>query len=787
VLLEVSDDEDHKHLHALPENPNKVYGVKFDVDFHNVWHNNKRLVASRLGYFVKYKSMFNGSRQGSSIWGYGLELEYTFDNGKRKQLYLCKACHEDRNCRNSVLIIDGTTHIRKHLERVHHINVKTGESTLGDLPPDPFTKARTPQRVAGSSSEPSHTPWEEQQLQAALVDWVITQDLSFSDVVSPATRGLITWNKMSLLRALPNSVTTLSTYVKKRLEDRKSEVVSLLASAQSKISISVDMWTSNNHYSFLAVVAHFVDATYNQRDVLVAFRNLFGDHTGRAQASVVLKVVQEYNFERQFNCFVSDNAKNNDLEFMDHINNNSDFVVLDPSHRIRCTGHIINLIVKATLYGKVSKFERELAEAAPQAQFEMWRKHGVVGKLHNFVNAVCGSHKRRERFQKIQKEVEEEDPLWTFAGHNLRQDGGVRWNSVYAMLNRCRELKPAVNKFIRACRNDDGFDDDDDATANPAAKYNPLIDQLNDDDWEEVELIINFLEVPFQLTKAVEGNNSNNGFGSLWQTLVDLQTLWVHYNEYAELIRERPSAYSPYFKTAVNMGWEKLDGYWKKVVFEPTPSYYCIATALHPRLRLTWFKDHWRDFPAWHHKAEQDLRKVFGEYLAASDAPDEAMAAEELRRQPPVSHTNSPFARTMAVDTMLLTGNHNHRRQQQKKELDRYIDDLQEDLTNDSKAYQELLDDPWQWWKQVGRSKYPILFQMAADFLSIPCTSCECERCFSSAKRTLPTDRNSLSPSSIEACQLQKNWVKNGVVASSLSKLSAHVISMDKATKKQQQ
>jgi hypothetical protein len=134
----------------------------------------------------------------------------------------------------------------------------------------------------------------------------------------------------------------------------------------------------------------------------------------------------------------------------------------------------------------------------------------------------------------------------------------------------------------------------------------------------------------------------------------------------------------------------------------------------------------------------------------------------------------------MAVDTMLLTGNANHKRQQMKNQLQCYFDDLQQDLLNTNAAYQTLLDDPWEWWKQEGRSKYPILFEMAVDFLHIPCTSCECERCFSAAKRTLPTDRNSLSPSTIEAIQLQKNWLKNKVVESPLTNLNEHVTAWDR-------
>ena len=50
----------------------------------------------------------------------------------------------------------------------------------------------------------------------------------------------------------------MSEYVKAKLEERKVEVGELLRAASSKISISVDIWTSSNHLSFLGVVAHFV-------------------------------------------------------------------------------------------------------------------------------------------------------------------------------------------------------------------------------------------------------------------------------------------------------------------------------------------------------------------------------------------------------------------------------------------------------------------------------------------------------------------------------------------------
>ena len=46
---------------------------------------------------------------------------------------------------------------------------------------------------------------------------------------------------------------------------------------------------------------------------------------------------------------------------------------------------------------------------------------------------------------------------------------------------------------------------------------------------------------------------------------------------------------------------------------------------------------------------------------------------------------------------------------------------------------------------------------------------------FCKAKRTITIDRNALSASTIEALQLQRNWVLNKVVDSELNKLSAHI------------
>jgi hypothetical protein len=134
----------------------------------------------------------------------------------------------------------------------------------------------------------------------------------------------------------------------------------------------------------------------------------------------------------QLHCFVGDNAsKNNNNALTQGLNVHNESN-LTSSNCIRCAGHIINLVVKATLYGKgVSRFEAQLAAASPVEHYEIFQSHGVVGNLHNFINAVCASHKRRELFLSLQKEPRDDDGLYTYNTLQLRQDGGVRWHSVY--------------------------------------------------------------------------------------------------------------------------------------------------------------------------------------------------------------------------------------------------------------------------------------------------------------------------------------------------------------------
>ncbi|RMZ67784.1 transposase [Pyrenophora seminiperda CCB06] len=407
-----------------------------------------------------------------------------------------------------------------------------------------------------------------------------------------------------------------------------------------------------------------------------------------------------------------------------------DEINLTSSNRIRCAGHIINLVVKATLYGKgVSRFEAQLAAASPAEQYEIFRSHGVVGKLHNF-----------------KEPRDDNDDLYTYNTLQLRQDGGVRWHLVYYMLLRCLELRNPITRFMTRLQQQPSQRLND--------EYNPLTDELSSEEWEGVQQLVDFLQAPVEMTKRLEGNNSASGFGSLWQTLTNLQALWKLYSSTKAGFDGLNNSNSDYFIAAVKHGLEKLSSYFEKLIIEP-------------------------EYADWVKRAKDSTNRVFKQYIAKEiDDDDDDTALPLPRRKVPGGNADL-YSQTMAVDLMFLTGSKSHKRQKRTSQLEEYFDDLRDDLTNASEQQLALLHDPWRWWLEIGRNKYPVVFKIATDYLSIPATSCECERSFSTAKRTITSDRNSLSAATIEALQLQKNWLRHGVVDSEVLKLQQHVQSWD--------
>ena len=166
--------------------------------------------------------------------------------------------------------------------------------------------------------------------------------------------------------------------------------------------MSFDLWTAGNLISLNGVVVHFIDEDARKCTFLLGLLQVESSHTGENIADSVGEIISEFDLQDRIGYFVLDNASNNDscIEALAE-----EFGFNAKHHRLRCIGHIINLVAKALLFGNnVEAFEADID--APKElinEFKLWRKHGPIGKVHNTVLYIGWSDQRSQQFHKFQE------------------------------------------------------------------------------------------------------------------------------------------------------------------------------------------------------------------------------------------------------------------------------------------------------------------------------------------------------------------------------------------------
>ena len=101
----------------------------------------------------------------------------------------------------------------------------------------------------------------------------------------------------------------------------------------------------------LGIVVHYLDSNYQRRAVVLGLCDTLGSHTGANMADHLLSIINDFSIGHQIAFFIADNASNNDTALAALTIG----VPFDPKQlRLRCFGHIINLVVKALLYSSKS-------------------------------------------------------------------------------------------------------------------------------------------------------------------------------------------------------------------------------------------------------------------------------------------------------------------------------------------------------------------------------------------------------------------------------------------------
>lgn len=288
-------------------------------------------------------------------------------------------------------------------------------------------------------------------------------------------------------------------------------------------------------------------------------------------------------------------------------------------------------------------------------------------------------------------------------------------------------------------------------------------DMLHEDDWTTLQLFYELL-LPFhRITNSLQSNaqdpRGQGTHGAIWETLKAMDFLFQHIEQASDAITAEgrcdphSTRYPQYYQTGVNCGFLKLKEYYLKT---DETAVYRAAVMLHPSQKDQYFNQYWKKHPRWIKTATTAVQQLFEEYEEAA-----RQMAEDLDD----SVTPTPLL-APAIDRdgwghfgrVDLAAQRRIKRRKQYSELEQFLD-------GGVQLGEEDIKDPIGWWR-LYENKYPILSRMAYDLFSIPGMSAECERVFSHCGILITTERNRLSPQTVEATECQKNWLARGLLLS---------------------
>ncbi|KAJ6440216.1 Cuticle-degrading protease [Purpureocillium lavendulum] len=576
------------------------------------------------------------------VWEHGFDIENT-DSGHR--YWLCKLCHRKKTTITHMYDAASTSQANSHMEEVHHV-CKGG----------PMLPQRKKQRTLLNMVDlDTHQPKDQALMNAfissfdplrfqhLLIRWVSCDNIPFHKLESPYFRDLMAYANSAIVDS--GSVPTHSTirdWIVRSFNRHKGVVTELLRRSLSRINVSFDAWSSRKFMSLLGLTVHFLDDEGNFRTFLLGLPRIEGRHCGENLADRVSEILHEYGLEDRVGYFVTDNAESNDTCLEDL---GRELGFKKQHRRLRCCGHIINLVARSILFGTdADAFEEDCqADKEIQDEVKLWRSKGPIGKLHNTVHWVERSGQRIERLHKLQSIENTALGLEDKTTYDVVMDNATRWNSSEAMMERAYTLRNALDSLVQAevtewsqyvaRRTQNG--------AKPMPKKcrkKPTIvdDRMAAEDWSVIAEYLAILKPLKIATKRLEGRPREGKFGAIWEVLLTMEWLLKHLEE-AKLQHERDE--EPYLRIGCNLGWMKLDQYY--ALTEDSPA-YLASLVLHPAFRWSTVESQWSDHPDWLTRGRTAVQELWEEYRSLPIEQD------TIPEQPTVSRMTTDLDDFMA-------------------------------------------------------------------------------------------------------------------------------------------
>lgn len=475
----------------------------------------------------------------------------------------------------------------------------------------------------------------------------------------------------------------------------KQSVMKTLQEAGA-VALTTDAWTSVSNEAFIGVTAHYLLDDFTYADRCLTVKHAPGSHTAEALCKHLEDVCSEWSIKRS-NLLplyvVTDNGANvkKAVSFITH------------AKWVPCFAHTLQLVInKVLLLPEVAEVQ-ELLQAA----------RAIVGHFRRSPMAC--------------KKLEQAQDQLGVGKKRLIQDCSTRWNSQVLMLERLIEQKSAVSLVLSSVSG---------------------VRNLDGDQWKAAQHLVDALQPFLDVTTIVSATR----YPTLSMVIPLLDGI-------VDVLKEEENYECiPCLRTAlINELGERFNH------ITSGGEIYFVATAVDPRYKLIPFADDTVAMQAKNFVLLAMDRAVARKLPQQQDIAARTTPADEL-----LQSTSSQSQTSSQPDNMELAlgcqpaeapekkksiwqkfdrqvvhhldnvEQHNgtvERREHHRMELDMY---LTEHVIARSSC-------PFKWWNE-NRSRFPVLADVAREFLSIPGTSVPSERLFSKAGDVIRKKRSSLKP-----------------------------------------
>ncbi|WCJ39159.1 Zinc finger BED domain-containing protein RICESLEEPER 1 [Euphorbia peplus] len=339
----------------------------------------------------------------------------------------------------------------------------------------------------------------------------------------------------------------------------KQGLMDLIGGIPGRVSISLDLRTSNRNVGYAFLTGHFIDNDWNLRRCLLKVVMLPFPESEYAFNQAVISCISDWHLESRLFTVTLDKSVSND-NIIGHLRG-----VLSVKNQLMFNGQL----VKGNCYARVLS---RLAQDALGATGE------VVWRIRESVKYVKTSDTHDERFAELRQRLQ------VPSTRELIIDDQTKWDTTYHMLVAACELKE-----VFSCLD----------TSDPVYRINPSMD-----DWKQGEILCTFLKLFYDAASILTGPMypPSNAF----------------YHEVSKIQLELTHAamsQDPFVSNLAGPLKEKFDQYWRDCFLV-----LAIAMVMDPRFKMklvefSFSKIFSEDAYTWIKIVDDGIHELFLDYL----------------------------------------------------------------------------------------------------------------------------------------------------------------------------